>query len=108
MSKKEFFILLFITFIVIMIWVIADIIHSKASVQIDPKLQGLLEPIEPDFDEQTLFKVNQNFSNLNNVPNFLPTPTQNPLTQESSASNEPISTDSAEEFDTLDNDISNL
>jgi len=109
MSKKEFFIVLFITFFVIMTWIVSDILHSKPSVQINPKLQGLLEKVEPEYDQQILDKINQNFSNLSNVPTFTsppssPSPSSSP---EPLPSDEPESTDSAD-FDNLDSDISNL
>lgn len=90
-----------------MAWIVSDIIHSKSNVQLDPKLQGLLEPLEPEFDQETLKKVDQNFSSLNTVPVFAPVSTPTPSPSNSLPSNEPESTDSAD-FDSLDNDISNL
>lgn len=57
MNKKEFMIILIITFFVIMVWIIAEIIHSKPSVPVDPKLQQLLDPIDPNFDTSTLERI---------------------------------------------------
>lgn len=59
MNKKEFIVILIITFLVIMIWIIAEIIHSKPSVPIDPKLQQLLDPLDPNFDTATLERIKQ-------------------------------------------------
>lgn len=50
MDKKELVIILALTFIVVMIWVASDIIHSKPSEPLDPKIQKLIEPIDPNFD----------------------------------------------------------
>lgn len=57
MNKKEFIVILIITFLVIMVWIIAEIIHSKPSVSVDPKLKQLLDPIDPNFDTSTLERI---------------------------------------------------
>lgn len=54
MSKREFFIIAIITFITIVSWVVADIFHTRAQVGISPKLQQVIEPIEPDFDQEAI------------------------------------------------------
>lgn len=64
MNKKEFVAILIITFFVIMVWIIAEIIHSKPSVPLDPKIQKLLDPLEKNFDSVTLEKI----KNLNQIP----------------------------------------
>lgn len=51
MSRKEFIVVLIITFIVVIIWIIADIIHTQPSVTKDPKIDKLIEPLNPNFDE---------------------------------------------------------
>lgn len=57
MNRKEFIIILIVTFFVIMVWVVAEIIHSKPSVEVDSKIQSLIEPINPTFDQTILDKV---------------------------------------------------
>lgn len=57
MNRKEFVIILIITFLVIMVWIVAEIIHSKPSVSTDSKLQGLLDPVDPNFDQSILEKI---------------------------------------------------
>lgn len=59
MNKKEFIIILTSTFIAIMVWIVSDIYHTKASIPIDPKLQKILDPVDPNFDSETL-KLIQN------------------------------------------------
>lgn len=59
MNRKEFIIVLVITFLVFMVWVIAEIIHAKPSIPIDPKIQALLTPVDPNLDKATLDKVGQ-------------------------------------------------
>lgn len=54
MITKEFFIILIITFITICAWVIFDIIHTRAEVEIPGKIQELIEPIDPNFDLQVI------------------------------------------------------
>lgn len=50
MTKKEFLLVAIITFITICAWVIFDIVHRTAEVEIPSKIQQLSEPIEPNFD----------------------------------------------------------
>ncbi|MBI2022619.1 hypothetical protein HYS97_02135 [Candidatus Daviesbacteria bacterium] len=54
MNKKEFVFVVIVTCLVVLIWVIAEIIHAKPSEPIDPKIQKLLDPINPNFDQATL------------------------------------------------------
>lgn len=55
MNRKEFVLILVITFIVIMIWLGYDLFFkTKASIQTDAKLQSILDPINPDFDQAAL------------------------------------------------------
>ncbi len=61
MNRKEFVILLVITFIVIMIWLAFDIFfRTKPSVEADPNLQTIIEPINPKFDQTTLDQIKKN------------------------------------------------
>lgn len=57
MSKKQFIFVLICTFIVVVIWVIADLIHTKPSVPLNPKLETLLDQINPQFDQAVLEQV---------------------------------------------------
>lgn len=57
MNKTEFVIIIIFTFIVIMAWVIADIIHTRPSVPLNPNLQSVLDPINPDFDQGAINKI---------------------------------------------------
>ena len=57
MNRKEFVVVLVLTFIVIIIWIITDIIHTRPSVEVDPKVQNIIEPISPDFDQETLKQI---------------------------------------------------
>lgn len=54
MTGKRFFYILIITFITIIIWVVADIMHTRAKVQPAPEIQQLLEPVNPDFDQEVI------------------------------------------------------
>lgn len=84
MSKKELVILLGITCFVVMVWIISDILHSKARVEVSPSLQQALEPINPEFDQEIL----QRISNISKKSSNKPTPTPSPVTEESSPSGE--------------------
>lgn len=50
MTKKEWLIAAILTFITITAWVIFDIIHARAQVQIPTQLQQVIEPISPNFN----------------------------------------------------------
>ncbi|MFH0937235.1 MAG: hypothetical protein V1808_02995 [Candidatus Daviesbacteria bacterium] len=54
MTRKQFLYITIITFITIIIWVVVDIIHSRATVQIPQEIQQVLEPISPTFDQEAL------------------------------------------------------
>lgn len=60
MTKNQFIFVLLVTFTVIVIWIVADIIHTKPSVPVDPKLQNLLDPVNPNFDNSALNKISEN------------------------------------------------
>lgn len=59
MNRKEFVAILIITFLVVMVWIIVEIALSKPSVPVDPKLNSLLDPIDPLFNQETLGKIKQ-------------------------------------------------
>lgn len=108
MSKKELVIILSITFGVIMAWLVFDILHSKPSVVIDPKLTELLEPIDVSLDKEVITQINQNFNELNQTPVFrteeIPQPIPTPVVSPVPDISVPASTDSA----ALDNEINAL
>ncbi|KKS14141.1 MAG: hypothetical protein UU67_C0007G0022 [Candidatus Daviesbacteria bacterium GW2011_GWB1_41_5] len=54
MSGRQFFYILFVTFITIIVWVVMDIMHSRAEVQITPEIKKMMEPINPNFDQEVL------------------------------------------------------
>lgn len=81
MNKKEFIVVLVITFTVFVAWLIFDIVHTKASVQINPKLQKLLDPVTSSFDKPTLDRIKS--------INF-PPPANTPVIQTNEVQQEPI------------------
>lgn len=54
MTRKEWLIAAILTFGTICAWVIFDILHTRAQVEIPQKLQEMIEPINPDFDTKVL------------------------------------------------------
>lgn len=54
MSRKEWLIAAILTFITVCAWVIFDIIHARAQVEIPQKLQEVIEPIDPNFNTESL------------------------------------------------------
>lgn len=54
MTRKEWLIAAILTFVTICAWVIFDILHTRAQVEIPQKLQEVIEPISPDFDTNAL------------------------------------------------------
>ncbi len=57
MSKKEFITILAITLIVIIVWVTSDLVHTRSNSKDLPDVQKYLEPLEPNFDKQTLDRI---------------------------------------------------
>ena len=54
MTKKEWLIATVLTFVTIVAWVVFDILHTRAQVEISPKLQEVIEPIDPNFNTKSL------------------------------------------------------
>lgn len=50
MNNKKWLVAVIITFVTICAWVIFDILHARSQVEIPQKLQGIIEPINPDFN----------------------------------------------------------
>jgi cell division protein FtsN len=57
--NKQFVAVVVITFIVIIVWIIADILHTKPSVPLNPKLDTLLTPISPNFDQKVISQIKE-------------------------------------------------
>lgn len=54
MTRKEWLIAAILTFITIVAWVVFDILHTRAQVEISPKLQEVIEPINPELNTKVL------------------------------------------------------
>lgn len=50
MTRREFLIIAIATFITAIAWAVFDILHARANVEVSPKLQQVIEPIDPNFD----------------------------------------------------------
>lgn len=50
MTKKEWLITVIVTFVTICAWVVFDILHTRSKVEIPSKVQGVIEPINPEFN----------------------------------------------------------
>ncbi len=54
MDRKSFLIISIATFITVVAWVVFDVIHARAQVEIPPETQQLIEPINPNFDQEAI------------------------------------------------------
>lgn len=54
MTKKQWLAATILTFLTICAWVVFDILHTRAQVEIPSKTKELIEPISPEFDTSTL------------------------------------------------------
>ena len=54
LDRKSFLVIAIATLITIILWVIFDVLHTRADVAISPKLQEVIEPIDPNFDTQAM------------------------------------------------------
>jgi hypothetical protein len=54
MNGKQVLTIIIATFITLVIWVSADIIHSRSKVTIDPEVEKLLEPVKSTFDAEII------------------------------------------------------
>lgn len=50
MTKKQWLIAAVLTFLTVCAWVVFDILHARAQVEISPKYKELIEPLNPEFD----------------------------------------------------------
>lgn len=71
MNKKEFIVVLAITLIVVIVWGISDLIHTRSSSKDLPDIKRYLEPLDPNFDKATLDKISD-------LSNPAPAPSANP------------------------------
>lgn len=54
MTGRQVLLIVIATFITAIIWVVVDILHSRSQVQIPAQTQQLIEPIDPNFDQEVL------------------------------------------------------
>lgn len=52
--SKRWLIITILTFATICAWVVFDILHTRAQVEVPTKIQELIEPINPEFDTSAL------------------------------------------------------
>lgn len=57
MNKKEWLIAAILTFLTICAWVVFDILHARATVEIPKNVQEVIEPINPEFNTSVLESV---------------------------------------------------
>ncbi len=54
MNRKEWLIATILTLITIVSWVIFDILHTRSTVEISPKVQEIITPIDPNLNTSSL------------------------------------------------------
>lgn len=54
MTRKEWLVAAILTLITVSAWVVFDIIHARAQVEIPQNIQEAIEPINPNLDIQNL------------------------------------------------------
>lgn len=54
MTRKEWLIAAILTFVTILAWVVFDIIHARAQVEVPQNIQAVIEPINPNFNIESL------------------------------------------------------
>jgi hypothetical protein len=95
MNRNQFLTVVVITFIVVIVWVIADILfNTKSSLPPNPNLPSLLEDVNPTFNSEALNRISEKDS----VPPLISLPESKQVktpTQESTGSSIIIATDSA-------------
>lgn len=55
--NKNRLIILIVTTIAVVTWVVSQVIFAKPSTPVPANLQAALEPVSPDFDQETLAKI---------------------------------------------------
>ena len=54
MDRKSFLIISIATFITVISWVVFDVLHTRAEVEIPPETQEVIQPINPNFDQEAI------------------------------------------------------
>lgn len=54
MTKKEWLVAAILTFITICAWVLFNILHTRAQVEVPQKTQEIIEPINPELNTKVL------------------------------------------------------
>lgn len=54
MTSKQFLIIIIATLITVLIWFAVDIYRSRSQVKVSPEVQQLLEPVNPNFDQNLI------------------------------------------------------
>lgn len=54
MSGKQLLYIVIFTFLVTLVWVTSNIMHSQSEVQIPPETKQLMEPVNSTFDQETI------------------------------------------------------
>lgn len=57
MQRKEVVIIAIITFIVVVAWIATSVIGTRSSAPVNPKINQVIEPIDPTFDQSTIDKI---------------------------------------------------
>lgn len=79
MTGKQFATILMITFIVGIIWLVSDILfNTKPSVPVNPKLDSLLQPINPNFNPRVLEIIRNEVPDTASIPEPTPVTTPKP------------------------------
>ena len=79
MNGKQFATILTITFIVGMVWLISDIIfNTKPSIPTSPKLEDLLEPVNPSFNSRVLDTIEKEVLDPGTVKSRVKIPSPGP------------------------------
>lgn len=59
MNKKEFLVIAIITLITACAWAFFDILHTRSNTEVSAKVQQVIEPIDPNFDQQAIKLLEQ-------------------------------------------------
>ena len=86
MQRKEVVIIAVITFIVVVAWIATSVLGTKSSAPVNPKINEVIEPIDPTFDQTTIDRI----KNLGAAP----TPTPRTATRSAAVTPQPRSTPS--------------
>lgn len=82
MSGKQFAVIVSISFIVGMIWLIADIIfNTKPSIPVNPKLETLLQGVNPNFNSRVLEIIDKEVLDANMIQSLKSNPIIQPSTK---------------------------